>query len=223
MKRKIMIKILLAYLVIYLSFSLSILLYLNNKEVDFRLDRKYNLIPKFKFQNLLKFGKTGDLIFLSGKTGGENLIRAYTDSIFSHIGVLIKDKDKLYLWETGIGQGYIDAARIIPLKDKLTSNYKTVVGWKKINKSINNTSLFSVIKFYIKTPSDTIMCSWLNENLKIKKSLFCSELTALTLQKLGILNQTRPACYYTPEEFNRGVLLLKDYKYLATKFCFYKN
>jgi hypothetical protein len=75
--------------------------------------------------------ENGDIILLTGDTFGEKTCKWYTNDIFSHVGILFRERnpetqeDIIYILESDIGQCSREGVRIISLKDKL-NKYKGV-------------------------------------------------------------------------------------------------
>ncbi len=175
-------------------------------------DKKYNLYNYvigngkhiYRYKDILKIASNGDIILLSGYSFCENVIKYITESIFSHVCMIIKEDNELYIWESDIGQRYKNGPRIIKISDKLNyySGYKVgllrilpdnirkpthkeilAIADNNIYKSMN----FNVFKWIFSYLYDTN-----------NSSLFCSELVAITLKHLHILTDKRLSHSYSP-------------------------
>lgn len=89
------------------------------------------------YDSLFQQVQTGDVLLLSGKTFGETTIKMGSGSPYSHVALVVVDESHLenhtdevvnggtarrqvYLWESDVGQSYMDGVRVITLYDKLT-------------------------------------------------------------------------------------------------------
>ncbi len=160
----------------------------------------------------------GDLIFMSGSTPGENSCKWFTNSLFSHVGILLREKhpdtneDVLYIWDADLGQKTKDGPRLQPLSEKM-KHYKgsRYCCWKKLNGNIPSTKeILNVVFKYLDYSFDNKMISWMFSSgilhlffnlVNDEKKVFCSELVALSLEKLELLKLKHPPCWYTPDFF----------------------
>lgn len=161
--------------------------------------------------------KTGDLIFLSGPTFGEKAIKLYTNSYFSHVGLIIKENNKLFIFESDLGQGYRKGVRMIPLEEKLQKYSGHNIGAiRYIKNELNLDKVLSIIKDIIHYDFDNNMLSWLlskSHNIiynmvKPSDKAFCSEIITYVFQKMNIISDLDVrTTYYSPknylEEFNK--------------------
>jgi hypothetical protein len=164
--------------------------------------------------------KTGDLIFISGQTHGEKMIKWITGSEWSHVALIIKEDDDLsgskmlFVWEADIGRGYKDGPRIVKLSDKLhliktLPQYKTdqVIGVRRISRHLNPEKVMKSVKKYLYKKMDYNMSKWAVSNTPLyyifsdNNKIFCSEAVALVLQDVGVLNKEERAASYSPESF----------------------
>ncbi len=169
----------------------------------------------------------GDLLLLSGSTKGEKSCKWATGSVFSHVGFLFREVNPdgnniVYIWEADVGQGSRNGPRVMALEDKLARYHgHKVLGWRQL--SGPRPSLKEILKLvpkYSKKTLDTEMWSWvLNGFVKDDKKVFCSELTAMTLQDLKILDSKELPCGYSPQNFHEKLRGLKSqYNYSKTIF-----
>jgi len=165
--------------------------------------------------DILTNGKSLDLIFFSGKTPGERFCKWMMDSPFSHVGMLVRVKDELYVWESDLGQRLKDGPRFGPLKDKL-ERYKgsKVVAWLPYEgKSIGEDEILKIVMKHIHSDFNYGMVSWalcrLIPSYKHPKDmLFCGELITITLQELGLLDKNINHSFFDPGHyFNKHVPL----------------
>ncbi len=175
----------------------------------------------------LQNARTGDLLFLSGKTHGENIIKWYTECPFSHIGLLISTDNQIYIWESDIGQQSKDGCRIINLENKLEKwkGYK-IAAWKRLisdtSEEIDEKDLLTTINKHIDKTIDSSCLSYFFNTCKKEKEVFCSELIALSLQDLNIISGKRNACTFSPETFlNNKISYNNGFSYSNTKYFYF--
>lgn len=176
--------------------------------------------------------KTGDLLLFSGKSVLSNLIKLFTRSRWSHIGMIFRssegsffcfeaDVDSMssFLKKRGIG------VRMVPLKEKV-STYQGEIAIRSlvelppedlqeiqtqithfINEVKNRPYEKSMLEF-IRAAYDGPFGDNIEEDLS---SIFCSELVAAAYQRFGLLPQHPPGLpsnEYTPVDFSRNTLTL---------------
>lgn len=133
---------------------------------------------------------TGDLLFFSGETFTENMIKLYISSEISHVSMVVKEREEIYLWELDVGQGYKDGARVIPLVKKL-ERYRgsKIFLYRKTNLSF---PLCKVLEFIGKNMDAKFGDKSLSKFVFgiNTKDRFCSELIADTLIYCGVLDKT---------------------------------
>lgn len=138
--------------------------------------------------------KTGDLIFFSGTTLGEKAIRFYSQSCWSHVGVLLKKESQhsngeIYIWEFDH-----DGPHLRLLKDKLEK-------WKGerivscIHTNISEEDIYKSIDKYKDKEFDSSMVKWLIPYFENDK-VFCSEMIADLLKLPGRKSSYSPGAIY---------------------------
>lgn len=163
--------------------------------------------------------ETGDLIFMSGETYGENVCKFFTNCEFSHVGVILKECDfreqsknsKVYIIESDLGQKTKSGPRILLLEKKLKLYHGSgVVGIRKCNLSVSSKELLQVSKKYFDKKFDNKMMKWwfsdspfsLTQNFfHNPRKLFCSELVANVLCDLQILKTKKRKFWFSPKDF----------------------
>lgn len=175
------------------------------------------LLSRFEFKSakyILDTVDTFDLLFLSGRLEGENVIKVLTGSYYSHVSLLIREADIPYVWEADLGSGYRTGPRIMRLEDKLSrwkgDRYGMVRRYFSTSQRPQLSDLINIVKDCTKLSMNTDMMSWLFSSMPDSyfykyftrtDSVFCSELVADTLQKLGMMVKVRPPSYYSPQDF----------------------
>lgn len=166
-------------------------------------------MPTENYKNLFPNVKNGDLIFLSGTTHNENVGKWFSNSLFSHVGLLFRDeKDDVYILDSDIGQNMKDGVRIQLLDDKL-KKYKgnQVLGYRSINKEINYDLIEDIINKDKDLEFDYWMLDWILLPLKIgsffknKDKVFCSEYIHSVLKKCGVICKNTDSYEISPKYF----------------------
>jgi hypothetical protein len=194
------------------------------KETQFRRAEGY--------EDLLSKVQNGDLLFFAGSSQGERVIRFFHNSYYSHMCIVFKDpngaiddtpENTIFIWETDLGQRYKDGPRIMRLSEKLDRWKGSKIGmWMRyippdalgLDRPLTS-DILAIAQEYLDADiqMDINMVSWffcrwpesfIFRSLKNKNNVFCSELVADTLQRIGILAKGRHPSWYTPENFARG-------------------
>jgi len=186
-----------------------------------------NLIRKqagFPDISFLEEVGNGDLIFFCGDTPGERTCRWCTNTMFSHVGMLFKERnpesgeDVIYVWESDLGQKTKDGPRLIRLDDKLKKYHgQNYFMWRKLKSNNPSTeNIMKVVEKYKSYKFDDKMLSWwvsypflgfIHDSIKDEKKVFCSELIALTMQSehINMLHTEKDKTYiassYSPKNF----------------------
>ena len=180
-------------------------------------------VPKESFdtlsrEELLDKASTGDLILLSGTTYGEKLIKRLSGSCYSHVGLVLKQDGKVWLWEADLGQRHKDGPRLILLSEKLDRwTGSKVGGWIPLSPGTTRPSpekVLEIIYPHTTKEMDRKMTkwlaashpdSWLYSSMSEPNKVYCSELVAMTLMELGLLDTSHSPAWYSPQTFaNRG-------------------
>ncbi len=155
--------------------------------------------------------KAGDLVLFSGKGFASHVIKRFTLSKWSHVGLVVRLGGAVMLWESdkyGIAKGvqlvelssklvrYDGDAAVRPLVNPLSTTQEEIL--RKLRREWQGrpyeTSEMELIRSAYDGP--------FGRNEEDLSSLFCSELVAGTLQRIGILTNPRPSNEYTPADFD---------------------
>lgn len=201
---------------------------------------KYNHILSWvDLDSFLSNANNGDLIFLCGNTRGEKSCRWWSNSIYSHVGMLFREihsetnEDILYIWESDLGQGSKDGPRLLKLTDKLKRYHGyPYLMWKQLICSNENKpsteNIMKVVHKFKEYEFDNYMLSWISSIFKRKNYMFCSELIAETLtdENIKILNKEKYSYEYSPESFASSRIALNlnhGYVYSNGNFINFSN
>ena len=179
-----------------------------------------------KYEKLRTKLKTGDIVLFSGKGFVSWLIKWFTKSKWSHVGMAMRilDYDMVLLWESttltktkDIHGKSRSGVRIVPLS-KALANYKGEVGIRYLltNKGLNKDVLAKMRNEFTGRKYEQNMLQlfksaydWtLGKNKRDMSSVFCSELIAEAYQRLGYLSTKQPSNEYTPDDFGADIQLL---------------
>jgi len=225
--------------VIFITSLLLLVLYsvsqLNAPSLIKYIDNNKKILNWVDIERVFNNAGNGDLIFLSGNTKGEKTCKWCTNSIYSHVGILFREihektgENILYIWDSDLGQKTKDGPRVMKLADKLKL-YKgdRYLAWRKLSNKPTTKDILKVINKYSNLKFDDNMVSWFFGNkqntiydiVKDRNTVFCSELTAMTLQYLDILDKSKNAIWYSPGEFAKYNVegLKSKYSYSAKYF-----
>lgn len=220
----------LLFLLLIPIYYLYIQLNSHNLEEFYKLNR-YRL-PLITEEEVFSQAKTGDLLFLSGNTKGENVCKWFTKSIFSHVGLIFKEEDFsgesiLYIIDCDLGQKAKDGVRVMKLKDKL-ERYKgyRIGGYKKIKGAdLNQECVLSSVEKYKKVDFDHKILTWwvseipkIREIVKNKNTMFCSEFIAEIFMECGVMDRKSKAYSFSPENFNKMSKISDTHSFEETRF-----
>lgn len=171
--------------------------------------------------------KTGDLILFSGNSLISLIIRGFTFSKFSHVGVVykIEDEDLLLMMEsTSINKGF-KGVQVVELSRRILT-YSGKTYWRPLNKSLSpemkeKFSLFRKNLLWVKYEKSIVdlILSALGasrRNGTKLSSVFCSELIISLFQEIGLMPKTYEPSSYCPKHLSSKFCLnlIDDYKYL---------
>jgi len=150
-------------------------------------------VHKSSLEDLQTHAQTGDLVFFSGTNDFERLIRSVTNAPITHCAMIVRENHELFFWEADVGSGYRDGPRLMHFHDKL-SRWKgePCLIWRRINQPLNTEEVLKIATEMIsEREMDTFFISYLLGKRKDQdRRITCSELIALTLEKLGRLKIT---------------------------------
>lgn len=177
--------------------------------------------------------KNLDLLFFTGTSQGERAIRVWHSSYYSHVCIVVRDDNTpgapAFIWESDLGHKYKDGPRLMRLSEKLERWKGDKIGmWRRYipsgpvsgNKP-SAEDILKIVQEYLKTGAgmDINMLSWFLSDypdtaaFRFLKgnNVFCSELVAGTLQKLGILPKDKNPSWYTPDFFSKPLNVKGNY------------
>lgn len=177
---------------------------------------------KSNYEEIRNSLQTGDIVLFSGNSTISNMIKWFTKSRWSHVGVVISVGQwdiKLLLESTTLSKikdissdDYIQGVQLIPLSEKII-NHEGGVAIRRLVGERTLHTIASIVKFrneiknrpYEKSRLELIRSAFGNvfdntkENLS---SLFCSELAAELYQRTEWLPSDIPSNKFTPKSFS---------------------
>lgn len=193
------------------------------------LDRQKKIEDEFR---------TGDIIIFSGHGAISDVIKLFTKSKWSHVGIAIRNgTDNLYILESTTLNDVKDVVdnvakkgvQLVPLRDRL-NKYDGDISIRHLQGAVMGNNDSNALKAFMLEIEDrpyeehvidlvkAIMERYVAKDGKLHdilhnsedtSSLFCSELIAEAYQRLNILNKTEPSDYYLPKDFSdNGKMLL---------------
>lgn len=178
------------------------------------------------YKEILNTVKNGDLIFWGGDSFTEKVVRFYHRSFYNHISFVLVDdeganddtrENTVFVWEADVGQRYRKGPRLLRLSEKLERWKGQPIAmlrrWQ--GRELAKEEIHSIVDEYLKkgTGMDMSMLCWAFSNypnsfifkyLKGDNVVFCSELVADTLQKLGTIEKEHHPAWYTPAWFSQN-------------------
>ena len=166
--------------------------------------------------------KTGDIVLFSGNSLISNGIKLVTNSIWSHVGMVLKipEYNMVFVWESTTITKLADAidgkvkngVQLILLSDRVNT-YDGTMSVRHLSHTMDEHAIFELMKFrqevrnrpYEQDKIELIKSAydgWLGDNDEDLSSLFCSELVAEAYQRMKILSETLPSNEYTPADFS---------------------
>lgn len=167
--------------------------------------------------------KTGDLVLFSGRTLAARLVRWWTGSPWSHIGIIVRlpeYADTPMLWEAtrantvaDIHCGEImDGVQLVSLDAKLASypgdiavrRLLDVQGSRERSERLESMMQAWAAQPYRNQIKKQLEVWWLgkdHEDTHISRGGFCSELVAEVYKQLRLLPGDKPSMHYMPRDF----------------------
>jgi hypothetical protein len=152
---------------------------------------------------------TGDILLWSSDSFFSRLIQTFCKSTWSHVGMVVKfPGDLLMLWESTLDD-QLSGVRLTPLSQSLCDTvavrkmhiertphlFEAIM---KVRKELNGRPFESDLMQMLCAGYDGPF----GHNNTDLTSLFCSELIAETLIRVGILDSEKPSNEYTPKDFS---------------------
>ena len=133
--------------------------------------------------------KTGDLVFMSGNSVSEAIIRLFVRCEYSHVGMIFVSEGKTYVWEADVGQGKKEGPRLIEFDDKVLAFHKRsqypIFVRRYTGPRIEDESMLKIIEKYVNKPMS--FAGWIySDGPEETEGVCCSTLIGFTLRELGL-------------------------------------
>lgn len=184
-----------------------------------------------KYEEIRPLLNTGDIVLFSGKGFISWLIKKVTQSPWSHIGLVLKstELDSILLWESttlnnipNLENGRVTSGVQLSSLSERIRHYKGTVGIRILEHRRTPEFISTILALKdevrgrkyeqnkIKLIRSALDLFWWQRNRKDLNSIFCSELVAEAYQRLGLLDAAKVSSEYTPSDFGKPRLQLKD-------------
>lgn len=212
--------------VLYVLFILSMIkIYINNFP-----KLKYNSLTPI-FNDIKKNLDTGDIIFFCCHDNIGKIIKKISNGFYSHCGLIIRRKKKLYVLECDMNHQYDyltkkkfkQGAHLVKLDEKIKDYEGNVFAYRKLlGNKINKKLLNKIFKKSKKILFDNNTLNWYSAHLKSytwsnlflsEKYMFCSQYVAFVLQELGIIKKEYPTNFYSMTDFTCDLDYINNYYY----------
>ena len=166
--------------------------------------------------------KTGDIVLFGGNKGIGPLIKFLTRSDWSHVGMVVKDRNDILLWESmKFGKASdvefnkeVKGVQMTLLSERIRK-FSGKIAIRRLSIDFNEEMDGKLFEFrqkikgrpYEKNHKDLLASALDFQFFKFDdasedlSSLFCSELIAETYQELGLLSSDLSSSEYTPADF----------------------
>ncbi len=170
------------------------------------------------YEKTREYMRTGDIIAFSGKGRTSNIIKRFTHSDISHVGIVYCTEGRIKIMESTSLNGmadcetgeFIKGVQVQYLSERLES-YDGQAYWCALNQDANEYPMLEWLQDVHgkRTPYDTIQAlgagaDWIDylgfANEEDFSSLFCSELVCKALQLAGVVNREVNPSEQTPAD-----------------------
>ncbi len=177
------------------------------------------------FEEAAALARTGDVWLFRGSSVADRAIRAATNSPVNHVGMVIALDDlPPLLWHAELGRTIPDVwagithrgtqlHRLVDAAGQWHHRYGQEAWMRQIDADVT-TEMEDAILHTIdeldgrKFPGTRSLASgWIKGRVHRRtkpEQLFCAEVVAITYERMGLLNETRPPNWYDPGKFWSG-------------------
>lgn len=174
-------------------------------------------------ERFLQEAETGDILLMSGTAGFARLIGAFTESVWSHVCMVVRDDERDVfgiLESVRMADNCVDlltrkcgvpGVRFVDAKEKLQNVDCNMCVWRKLRGvKLNFDATMAVIrechgKPYEKNRMELVRSSFQicgRNTREATESFFCSELVAYVYMRVGVLDAKKgPSNNFTPSDF----------------------
>lgn len=204
-------------------FTILILLIVISGFIISRLIRTIDFTDNIQFTDYPRYN-TGDIICVSYDSLRGGLVKIFTGSAWTHIGLIVKTKNSINVVEVA---HYEDWSGVTwrPLDKWLDLNNGRIIAIRKYQgKKFPGKKLLQKIKETEHYKPDLNVINWLNALRKInyrpqnKLSYYCSEYICHLLQEIGVMKKIYLPSGYKPWELLYGELPLEEFHHYSNPF-----
>lgn len=163
---------------------------------------------------------TGDIVLFAGKGAFSTGIKWFTDSVWSHVGMVVSLDWGVFLWESTTLSDQIDldtqlankGVQLIVLSDRILKyDGEVAIRRLEVERSAGMVEALKALRLelrgkpYEKDTIELIKAAYdgpLGRNTEDLSSIFCSELVAEAYQRMGLLAEDEPSNEYVPHDFS---------------------
>lgn len=153
--------------------------------------------------------ETGDCVFVSYRSTRGKLVKIFTGSMWSHMGMIYKQANgRSFVIEAVYYDPQQHGVLKTPLEEWLNFNGRRTLGWlRKRGPKIPDSEMDRVFQLVQHCDMDTLVLNWLKAvvNRKYfpekKSKFYCSELIATLCQELKIMDKVLMPASYSPKTF----------------------
>ena len=167
---------------------------------------------------------TGDLIFVSYKNSLGYFMRLWSNSKWTHVGIVYKDSDSnCYIMETARYGDKYNGVLLLPLNEWKKYNKNCEICTMKLTSSKNNLKTLLLNEFIkIKNKNlDTFGLNWIRllnkrkyNNLDNQSNITCYELVVHLLQETGVAKKDySPSSYFPSDLLKHKLIFNNEFKY----------
>lgn len=177
------------------------------------------------FDEAAGLARTGDVWLFRGKSAADRAIRAVTNSPVNHVGMVLAFGDlPPLLWHAELGRTIPDVwaglthrgtqlHRLADAAGQWHHRYGQAAWMRPIDVDVTTEMEDSIIQTVAELDGRTfpgtrsLAAGWAKGRVKRNaglEQLFCAEVVAITYERMGLLESTRPPNWYDPGKFWSG-------------------
>ena len=165
--------------------------------------------PSSQVERELPPFRTGDCVFVSYRSLRGKLVKVFTGSMWSHMGMIYKKADGSAFVIEAVFYDY-DQHGVLqtPLYEWLHYNRKRTLAWlPKLGPAIPDSEVDRVFDLVKDADMDTFVINWLKAVVnrqyhpEHKTEFYCSELVATLFQELNVIKKELMPSSYSPKSF----------------------
>ena len=169
--------------------------------------------------------RTGDVFLFRGPTVADRAIRAFTNSPVNHVGMVVAIDDlPPLLWHAELGKSLPDVwsgelqrgtqlHRLVDAVSTWHHRYGQLAWMRQIDPEVTRAQEDEVLRVINEYDgrafprTGSLVKGWIRGRARRRSDLeqiFCAEVVAITYERMGLLDATRPPNWYDPGKFWSG-------------------